>query len=254
LVWNSSFYMINKASIALRRWNPLIKEFTFRAPSVTLSTGEFVKAPARTLRGRLGALAEWKQTVIQKAMTGEHIIRLRDGLYLDMCWAHFWTTVGVGVSSVCVVGYTAIESCVVVTGSSIALVTSPVWGLLGSIGCGLFNALVYDRDLDLGDQSKGPLCRNVFGLHNVVASTLKGTFHFLKGAGCAVGGGLRFSWNVLWHGLMTTVLRRAEVPTRAEGFFWSTSGPGMKNPFILIDADTTSLALLVFLSEHELSA
>ena len=61
-------------------------------------------------------------------------------------------------------------------------------------------------------------------------------------------------WNRTWHGIMTSLLRCAEIPTQAEGFFWSTSGPGMKTPFVTIDSDTALLALMAYLTQEELTA
>ena len=253
-IWNSSFCLMNKASIALRRWNLLCSEFEIRLPKVNPTTGEFLTTPIRTLRGRLAALLEWKENIIQKARSGEHIIRLREGVYLDTCWAHFWTTVGAALGGASLVVYTVVETSAVVAGASIALVTSPIWSLIGNIGLLLFNALVYDTDLDAGEKSKGPLQRNLFGIPNMLISTVCGAYHMFKGAAVAIGGEACHIWNQTWHGLMTLLLKRAEVPTRAEGFFWSTSGPGMKTPFVLIDTDTAILALLAYLSSQELTA
>lgn len=253
-IWNSSFFLVNQASIVLRRWNLFRESFDIRVPSVNHSTGKFDTVPVRTLRGRLVAILDWRRRILEKASTSEHIIRLREGLYLDICWAHFWTAMGVALGSASVVIYTICETVVGVAGAGLALVTSPVWSLLGNVGRHLFNALVHDCELDIGNNRRSPLFTHLFGIPNVVLSTVRGVFHLLKGTAVIAGGEARHVWNRFWHGLMTILLERAEVPTKAEGFFWSTSGPGMKTPFVLIDTDTAILALLAYLSQHELSA
>jgi hypothetical protein len=57
-IWNSSFFLLNQASIALRRWNMLRTSFDIRVPAVNPSTGEFDTTPIRTLRGRLAAILD----------------------------------------------------------------------------------------------------------------------------------------------------------------------------------------------------
>lgn len=254
-IWNSSFFLINKATVALRRWNLFRDSFDCRKPAVNLNTGQFLTTPIRTLRGRLSALCDWRKDVLRRARLGEHIIRIREGLYLDTCWAHFWTSMGVGLGSLSVIVYTTAETFVFVVGTGVALVTSPVWSLIFNLGYALHNALIYDSDLPHeGEKRKSPLMRNLLGIPTFLFSTLRGFFHSLKGAALSIGGEFRFLWDRTWHAIMTLMLRRAEVPTNAEGFFWSTSGRGMKTPYVLIDSDTAILALMAHLSRQELSA
>lgn len=253
-IWNSSFFWVQTATVALRRWNMFRDSFDIRLPSISSTTGRFNTRPIRTVRGRLLAIWEWKRRIVEKARAGEHIIRLREGVYLDMCWAHVWTTLGVGLSSASIVGYSIVETALVTLGAGLALVTSPIWSLVGNLGRYLFNAVIYDCELNAADNAVRPLLRNGFGLMTIGSSAVRGIFHVCNGAAIALFGEVCNIWNGLWHGFMTALLRWTEVPTRAEGFFWSTSGPGMKNPFVLIDADTSTLAILVHLSLQELSA